>query len=135
VFSPFSLTAATEPGRGDGTVAVENSYFRSYVGVAIGTAYTSAGRPSPKTAIMRGSRFDRLDVPAARYPPASISMNYGMAPGDAQPREPIRVVDFNARPGDTFRVFYSLGVPEAPAPCRTTRPDLSGVVCSEEVSR
>jgi hypothetical protein len=28
VFSPFSLTAETEPGRGDGTVAVENSYFR-----------------------------------------------------------------------------------------------------------
>ena len=132
VFSPFSLTAATEPGRGDGTVAVENSYFRSYVGVAIGTAYTSSGRPSAKTAMVLGSRFDRLDVPAARYPPAAISMNYGMAPGDAQPREPIRVVDFNGRPGDTFRLFYSLGLAEAQAPCRTTRADLSGVVCPEE---
>ena len=25
--------------------------------------------------------------------------------------------------------FYSLGVSEAPAPCRTTRPELSGVAC------
>lgn len=135
VFSPFSLTAATEPGRGDGTVTVENSYFRSYVGVALGTAYASAGRPSLKSATVRGSRFDRLDVPAARYPAAAISMNYGMAPGDAQPREPIRVVDFNGRSGDTFRLFYSLGLSEAQVPCRTTRPDLSGVVCAEDISR
>ena len=84
---------------------------------------------------MRGSRFDRLDVPAARYPAAAISMNYGMAPGDAQPREPIRVVDFNGRSGDTFRLFYSLGLSEAQVPCRTTRPDLSGVVCAEDISR
>jgi hypothetical protein len=110
-------------------VAVENSYFRSYVGVAIGTAYARTGRTSPKKAFVRGSRFDPLDVPAARYPPAAISMNYGMAPGDLRPREPIRVVDFNGRPGDTFRRFYSLGVLEAPAPCRTTRPELSGVAC------
>ena len=44
VFSPFTLSAETEPGRGDGTVTVEDSYFRSYVGVAIGTAYARAGR-------------------------------------------------------------------------------------------
>jgi hypothetical protein len=129
VFSPFSLTAETEPGRGDGTVSVENSYFRSYVGVAIGTAYARPGRPSAKKAFVRGSRFERLDVAAARYPPAAISMNYGMAPGDPQPREPIRVADFNGRKGDTFRLFYSLGVSDASAPCRTTRPELSGIAC------
>jgi hypothetical protein len=134
VFSPFALTAETEPGRGDGTVAVENSYFRSYVGVAIGTAYARAGRPSPKRAFVRASRFDRLDAAAGRYPPAAISMNYGMAPGDPQPREPIRVVDFNGRPGDTFRLFYSLGVSDGPAPCRTTRPELSGVACTGDES-
>lgn len=134
VFSPFSLTAETEPGRGDGTVTVENSHFRAYVGVAIGTAYARPGRPSPKKAFVRGSRFEPLDVPAGRYPPAAISMNYGMAPGDVQPREPIRVVDFNARPGDTFRLFYSLGVSEAPAPCRTSRPELSGLACPGEES-
>jgi hypothetical protein len=131
VFSPFSLTAETEPGRGDGTVVVENSYFRSYVGVAIGTAYVPAGRPSPKKAFVRGCRFDTLDVPAARYAAAAISMNYGMAPGDVQPREPIRVVDFNARPGDTFRLFYSLGASDGVAPCRTTRREVSGLACRE----
>jgi hypothetical protein len=61
-------------------------------------------------------------------------MNYGMASGDVQAREPIRVVDFNARPGDTFRLFYSLGVSEAPAPCRTSRPGLSGLACAGEES-
>jgi hypothetical protein len=134
VFSPFSLTAETEPGRGDGTVAVEDGYFRTYVGVAIGTAYVRPGRSSPKQAFVRGSRFEPLDVPAGRYPPAAISMNYGMAPGDVQPREPIRVIDFNARPGDSFRLFYSLGVSEAPAPCRTLRPGLSGLACAGEES-
>jgi hypothetical protein len=76
VFSPFSLTAETEPGRGDGTVAVENSYFRSYVGVAIGTAYARAGRPSPK----KRSCADRFDTSMCgrRHPAAAISMNYGM---------------------------------------------------------
>jgi hypothetical protein len=135
VFSPFSLTAETEPGRGDGTVTVEDSYFRAYVGVAIGTAYLRAGRPSPKKAIVSRSRFDALDVPAARYPPAAISMNYGMASGDPQPREPLRVVDFNGHPGDSFRLFYSLGVSEAPAPCRATRQDVSGLVCAGDDSR
>ena len=65
---------------------------------------------------------------------AAISMNYGMAPGDPQAREPIRVIDFNARPGDSFRLFYSLGVPEASAPCRNTRPELSGVACPGDES-
>ena len=134
VFSPFSLTAETEPGRGDGTVTVEDSYFRAYVGVAIGTAYARPGRAPSKKAFVRGSRFDPLAAAVGRYPPAAISMNYGMAAGDAQPREPIRVIDFNARPGDTFRLFYSLGVSEAPAPCRTSRPGLSGFACSGDES-
>jgi hypothetical protein len=134
VFSPFSLTAETEPGRGDGTVAVDDSYFRAYVGIAIGTAYVRPGRSSPKRAVVRRSRFESLDVPPGRYPPAAISMNYGMASGDVQAREPIRVVDFDARPGDTFRLFYSLGVPDAPAPCRTSRPNLSGLACPGEES-
>jgi hypothetical protein len=79
-------------------LAVENSYFRSYVGVAIGTAYTPVGQPSPKTATVRGSRFDPLDVPAARYPPAAISMNYGMAPGDGSvPDDQTRSVGYRLR--------------------------------------
>ena len=134
VFSPFSITAETEPGRGDGAVIVDDSYFRAYVGVAIGTAYVRPGGSSPKRALVRRSRFDTLDVPPGRYPAAAISMNYGMASGDVQPREPIRVVDFNARPGDSFRLFYSLGVSEALAPCRTSRRDLSGLACAGEVS-
>jgi hypothetical protein len=96
-------------------VAVENSYFRAYVGVAIGPAYARPGGRRPRRALVRAKPVRSLDVPAGTVSAAAISMNYGMAPGDVQPREPIRVVDFNGRPGDTFRLFYSLGVSEAPA--------------------
>jgi hypothetical protein len=129
VFSPFALTAQTEPGRGDGTATVEDSYFRCYVGVAIGTAYVRAGGPSPRRAVVRNSRFDTVTAPVARYAPAAISMNYGMASGDREAREPIRVYDFDGRAGDTFRLFYSLDVPDPPASCRGFRDGVQGFVC------
>jgi hypothetical protein len=121
-----------EPGRGDGSVAVENGYFRDYVGIAIGTAYTASAEAGAavKKAVVRNSVFEPLDVPVdPLHPPAAISMNHGMAPGDPDPRDPIVIHDYNARPGDDFKVYYSLEAPGSVAPCHDARPGIGGWVC------
>ena len=133
VASPFSHRAMAEPGRGDGVVTIEDSYFRDYVGVAVATAYTPSTTLSPvKKVVVRSSLFDPLPGAArGQYPPAAISMNYGMAPGDPERRDPVIVYDFNRKAGDTFRVFYSFDLPAAAAPlCNAPRPDIGGFVCA-----
>ena len=133
VASPFFPHATTEPGRGDGVATVEDSYFRNYVGVAVATAYTPSTSSAPvKRAVVRNSRFEPLsDARPAQYPPAAISMNYGMAFGDTERRDPVIVYDFNGKAGDTFRVFYSLDLPAAEAPpCNAPRPEVGGFVCA-----
>ncbi len=133
VSSPFFTRTDSEPGRGDGVATIENSYFRDYVGVAVATAYSPTTTMAPiKKAIVRNTRFDALaGVPAAQYPAAAISMNYGMSAGDRDRRDPVIVYDFNGKPGDTFRVFYSHQVPDTAAPaCNTPRPDIGGFVCT-----
>jgi hypothetical protein len=129
VSSPFFARPDTEPGRGDGIATIEDSYFRSYVGVAVATAY-AIPRPRLKRATVRNTRFDTLDVPKGMYEPAAISMNYGMSRGDMQRRDPVVVYDFNQQPGNTFRVFYSLEVPKSAAPCTETRPNVEGFLCA-----
>jgi G8 domain len=133
VASPFYPThQATEPGRGDGSVIVENGFFQDYVGVVIATAYSvgpEAGNPV-KRAVVRDSMFAPLDVPArAMNPPAAISMNFRMAPNDPEPRDPIQVFGFNKKPEDNFRVYYSLQAPQEVAPCHAVRPEIGGWVC------
>jgi hypothetical protein len=133
VASPFFPNASTEPGRGDGVATIENSFFRNYVGVSVATAYTPSTTTSPiKKAVVRNSRFETLPgLRPAQYPSAAISMNYGMSFGDTTRRDPIIVYDFNGKPGDTFRVFYSLDLPATQAPaCHTARPDIGGFVCT-----
>ena len=132
VSSPFfHLRQNTEPGRGDGSVTIENSYFRDYVGVVVATTYQPPANSKPvKTAIVRGSVFEPLNVPAnPLVPPAAISMNYYMAPDDPDPRVPIAVYDFNKKAGDNFKVYYSLQAPKSVAPCNESRPALDGWVC------
>jgi hypothetical protein len=116
-----------------GSVVIERSRFRNYFGVVVGTAYASSApgiRPD-RMAVVKSSSFEPLtDVPVnPASPPAAISMNYRMAPGDAAPREPILVQDFNNRPGETFKVYYSLGAPPETAPCHESRADIGGWVC------
>lgn len=132
VASPFFSRIDTEPGRGDGVATIENSYFRDYVGVAVATAYTPSTTQAPvKKAIIRNSRFEPLaGVPAGQYAPGAISMNYGMSTGDTVRRDPVVVYDFNGKPGDTFRVFYSNELPASATPaCHTPRPEIGGFVC------
>ena len=43
-----------EPGRGDGSVAVEHGYFRDYVGITIATAYTASAGFSGAIAVTLG---------------------------------------------------------------------------------
>jgi hypothetical protein len=133
VASPFFYRAGeeAEPGRGDSSVIIENGYFRDYVGVVVATAYSANSKGKPvKTAIVRGSVFEPLDVRVSTVsPPAAVSMNYGMAPGDSAPRDPIQVYDFNKKPGDNFRVYYSLEAPERASPCHDSRPGIAGWVC------
>ena len=83
-----------------------------------------------KTAVVRNSVFEPLNVPAIpKTPPAAISMNYNMAPDDREPRAPILVYDFNKKAGDDFKVYYSLQAPLTVAPCNDSRPALDGWVC------
>ena len=56
-------------------------------------------------------------------------MNHRMAPGDPEPRAPIVVENYNAKPGDNFKIYYSLEAPETVAPCHDTRPAIGGWVC------
>lgn len=129
VASPFFVRADADVGRGDGMATIEDSYFRSYVGVAVATAYTTEKKPL-KQAIVRNTRFEPIDVPRGMYEPAAISMNYGMSRGDLRRRDPLVVYDFNQEAGNTFRVFYSLDLPENEAPCQDTRAYVEGFVCA-----
>jgi hypothetical protein len=134
VSSPFVRgDQKPEPGRGDSTMTIENGYFRDYVGVVVGTAYRarSTNDKPVKTAVVRGSVFEALgNVPVSQLnPPAAISMNYRMAPGDTDPRDPVFVYDFNRQAGDNFKVYYSLEAPENVAPCNQSRAAIDGWVC------
>ena len=134
VSSPFFRSdQKAEPGRGDSTMTIENGYFRDYVGVVVATAYRakSTNDKPVKTAVVRGSVFEPLgNVPVSQLnPPAAISMNYRMAAGDTEPRDPIFVYDFNRQAGDNFKVYYSLKVPENVAPCNEKKAGLDGWVC------
>jgi hypothetical protein len=134
VSSPFYQEVhAPEPGRGDGTVAVENGVFRDYVGISIATAYSAYAETGAavKKAAVRDSVFGPLDVRTDPLnPPSAISMNYRMARGDPDPREPVSIYNYNRKPGDNFKVYYSLDVPQDAAPCHDTRPDIDGWSCS-----
>jgi hypothetical protein len=134
VTSPFfRADQSVEPGRGDGSVLIENGYFRDYVGVVVATGYSSnAKKDGPlKKAVIRNSVFEPLKgVPASQTnPPAAISMNYRMAPGDTDPRDAIQVIDFNKKAGDNFKVYYSLEAPSKVAPCNDSRAGIGGWVC------
>ncbi len=133
IASPFYQGfRAAEPGRGDGTVAIDGGFFRTYVGIAIATAYTAGAEAgaSIKKALVRSAVFAPLDVPLDPLnPPAAISMNYRMSPDDPEPRDPIVVTSFNGRPGDDFRVYYSLDGQTPGAPCHDTRALIGGWAC------
>jgi len=133
ISSPFYQDfRAAEPGRGDGSVAVEKGYFRNYVGIVIATAYTASAEAGAaiKKAVVRDAVFEPLDVPVDPLnPPAAISMNYRMSPSDPDPRDPIAVYNFNAKPGDDFKIYYSLEAPQSVAPCHDTRPGIGGWIC------
>jgi hypothetical protein len=133
VTSPFfKADQKPEPGRGDGSMTIENGYFRDYVGVVVGTAYRASSttdRPV-KVATVRSSVFEPLNgVSAGMFPSAAISMNYRMAPGDTDPRDPVFVFDFNKKSGDDFKVYYSLEAPKNVAPCNEARQGVDGWVC------
>jgi hypothetical protein len=131
VSSPFFYSQASESNR-EGLLTVENSYFQTYIGVSVATAYAddAKGGVPPKKAIVRSSVFERLDVtPLSQFPPEAISMNYGMPPGDPLPRGPIVVYDYNKQPENNFKVYYSFQAPAAVAPCHDTRPGIGGWVC------
>jgi hypothetical protein len=121
-----------EPGRGDGSMTIENGYFRDYIGVVVGTGYraNSTNDKPVKTAAVRSSVFETLNNVAVSqaYPPAAVSMNYRMAPGDSSPRDPLFVYDFN-KTGDNFKVYYSLEAPPTVAPCNESRAGFDGWVC------
>lgn len=134
ISSPFfRADQPPEPGRGDGTVSIENGRFRDYVGVVVATAYSANGvNGNPlKKATVRNSLFGSLPgIPSFEMnPPASISMNYRMATGDAEPRDPIEIIDFNKKPGDSFKVYYSLDANPKLAPCKEQRQGIGGWVC------
>jgi len=132
VYSPF-FRSADEPGRGDGSVSIENGYFRDYIGVVVATAYSAnAKEGSPlKKAVVRDSVFEPLNgVPASQTnPPGAISMNYRMSAGDTDARDGIQVIGFNKKAGDNFKVYYSLEAPSKVAPCNDSRPGIGGWVC------
>jgi hypothetical protein len=134
VASPFfRQDQKPEPGRGEGVLTIEDSRFRDYIGVVVATAYRSiSNNDKPvKRAIVRSSLFELLPIaPLTGFPPAAVSMNYRMASGDANPRDPIFIYDFNRVAGDNFALYYSLEAPKTTAPCNETRPDLDGWVCS-----
>jgi hypothetical protein len=133
VASPFYQEfRSAEPGRGDGSVSIEDGYFRDYVGVVVATFYSGSAEfgGAVKKAAVRDSVFEPLDVPVDRLnPPAAISMNYRMSPSDPEPRDPIAVYNFNKKTGDSFKVFYSLEAPQSVAPCHNTRSEIGGWVC------
>jgi G8 domain len=133
ISSPFYQGyRALEPGRGDGSVVVENGYFRDYVGIVIATTYTANAEAGAaiKKAVVRNAVFQPLDVPVdPLHPPAALSMNHLMTPKDSEPRDPIVVYNYNAKPGDDFKVYYSLEAPRDVAPCHDTMSAIGGWVC------
>jgi len=103
-----------ERRRGDGSAVIENGYFRNYIGVVVATGYTVETEASLaiKHAVVQNAVFAPLDVPrSSANPPAAISMNYRMAPGDPERRDPIQITGYNGKPGDDFSVYYSLDAP------------------------
>ena len=132
ILSPFFYNQTPEPGRGAGSFVVENGYFRNQIGVSVATAYAPSAREdvSLKNAVVRRSVFEPLEgLSPDLWPRESISMNYEMAPGDAQPRDPLLVYDYNNQAGNDFNVYYSHEAPEAVAPCHDVLPDIGGWVC------
>jgi len=133
VASPFYPNQARlEPGRGDGSVMIENGYFRNHIGIVVATGYASDSElaRAAKRSIVRNTTFEPLVLPGrSMYAPVAVSMNYRMAPGDTEPRDPIEIIDFNGRSGDDFKVYYSLDAPPDVAPCHETQPDITGWVC------
>ena len=112
---------------------VDGGYFRNYIGVSVASAYSADNETATaaKHALVRGARFDALDVrPSPLHPPAAITMNYRMATGDPEPRDPILVERFNDTPGDDFAVFYSLDAPPRNAPCQQRRAAIAGWACA-----
>jgi len=135
VSSPFyyggAPQAAGSKSKG-GSLTIENGSFRTHIGVNVATAYTadaSAGAPLKKV-VVRSLVFEPLKLQAAGGdPPEAISMNYGMAPNDPEPRDPILVYDYNRQPGRSFQVYYSKGAPRTAAPCHETVAGIGGWVC------
>ena len=130
VESPFFYGRPRDAKR-DGMLTIANSTFRTNVGVSVATGYVDdahAGAPTKK-AVVRSSIFEPLRIAASPVPAEAISMNYGMAPRDPSPREPLLVYDFNEQTGRSFKVYYSLQAPEAVAPCHDTVPAIGGWVC------
>ena len=132
ILSPFFYSQTPEPGRGAGSLVVEDSYFAHHIGVSIATAYstnTDGGQPV-KNAVVRGSRFEPLELPtASTWPAEAISMNWGMVPEDAEPRDPITVYDYNQQPGNDFKIYYSHEAPPETSPCHETISGIGGWVC------
>jgi hypothetical protein len=130
VLSPFFYGQSSGSNR-PGVLTVEQSAFRAHVGVTVATAYTGDalnGVPL-KQAIVRGLKFSPLAPALDGAAPEAISMNYGMRPNDARPRQPIEVYDFDQQAGRNFQVYYSLEAPADSAPCRDTMPGIGGWVC------
>ena len=134
VASPFFYGQGPDSLR-EGALIVENSYFRTAIGVSVATGYTSTtpGGSPLKKAVVRNSVFEPLTRSASNVAaPEAISMNYGMTPHDARPRDPIFVYDFNRQLGRNFKVYYSLQAPIDTAPCHDTMPGIGGWVCRIE---
>lgn len=131
VLSPFFYNQTAESSAASGSLVVENSYFRNHIGVNVSTAYASQNGVSRKNAVVRNSKFEPLEAVqvAGNWPAESISMNYGMAPRDGQPRDPIVVYDYNQQAGNDFKVYYSYDAPQTSAPCQNTVPGIGGWVC------
>jgi hypothetical protein len=133
IVSPFyPVRQLLEPGRGDGSLTVENGFFNDYVGIAISTGYSPEGESpfAAKHAVVKNATFKGLDVPAnPMNMPGAISMNYGVSGGDTEKRDPIVIENFNGKPGDDFNVYYSLEAPPNVAPCHDTRREVQGWVC------
>jgi hypothetical protein len=132
VISPFFYHQTAQGAGKSGSLLVDKGYFRTYIGVSVATAYSAGGRGQAplKSAVVRNSVFEPLDVPQLRtQPPETISMNYGTAADDPEPRDPIVVYDYNGQPGNNFKVYYSHHPPQTAAPCANTLPGIGGWVC------
>jgi hypothetical protein len=132
VLSPFFYDQTPKPGRGAGSLLVEDGFFRNQIGISVATAYSAGAGASPvKHAVVRRSRFAPLEVPGGDEAPRSeaISMNYDMPPRDPRPRDPLLVYDYNRQPGNDFKVYYSRQAPETAAPCHDNMEGIGGWVC------